>query len=340
MKKSILTLIGCLLLISSLQAQELFTGIDKGYYRKIVDGSDKITIPQFSINFDTYTDTKVVVQEGKLSKLQNTFEAASKGGQYGGSQASSAQTTTILNSEMQLTDFQELANDFQLILEDELGKAGKTVLSLKDFTQTKEYARLKEKYGRKTESKGKKNDEEKIGVGQINMFPENSLFMFDEKSLTRGGGVSFVTMMKNFYKETGAVVLLTNLDVDFSTVEMNVNLDAGIKKSVTQADTKVVPKMRITRNTFDFIGKGGAPNSTSASLVSEFIANKEYSAKIYQDAAKSKSLMNKMFGIGGAAIEFDPFIVEMSKETYKEAARDLFRQYAQEFSKAVVVGAK
>ncbi|MBC6367962.1 hypothetical protein [Algoriphagus sp. AK58] len=338
MKKSILSILFVMLFLTQLQAQEIFNGLSKGPYRKTVEESDKITIPQFSINFETYTETKVVVQEGKLSKLQNTFEAASKGGQYGGSQSGSAKTTTILNSPLELADFQELANDFQLILEEEIGKAGKNVLPLKDLVKTDGYAKMQEKYSSKTASKGKNNSDENVGVGQIKMFPENSLFMFDEKSVTRGGGVPFVTMMRNFNKETGAVVMLNNVDVDFSTVELNVSLDAGTQGKTTSADTKIFPKMRISRNTMDFIGKGGAPSTAPATLVSEYVANKEYEAKIYKDTAKSKSLIDKMTG-SGAKIDFDPFIVEMSKDTYKQAARDLFRQYAQDLAKALVVGA-
>lgn len=340
MNKSILTILFALLCLTQVQAQEIFNGLSKGPYRKIVDESDKITIPQFSINFETYTETKVVVQEGKLSKLQNVFEAASKGGQYAGNQRSSARTTTVLSSELELADFQELANDFQLILEEEISKVGKTVVPLTELTKTEGYAKLVEKYSSKTESKGKKNSEESVGVGQIKMLPENSLFLFDEKSLTRGGGVPFVTMMRNFNKETGAVVMLNNIDVDFSTVEMNVSLDAGAKRSVTTADTKVIPKMRISRNTFDFIGKGGSPSTAPATLVSEYVSNKEYTAKVYKDAAKSKGLLEEIFAVGVPTIDFDPFIVEMSKDTYKEAARDLFRQYAQDLAKALVAGGK
>lgn len=338
--KSIATVfIGGLLTLSSLQAQEIFNGLSSGPYRKVVDESDKLTIPQFSINFETFTETKVVVQEGKLSKLQNTFDAASKGGQYAGGQSSSAKTTTILNSPLDLSDFQQLADEFQLILEEEIGKVGKTVIPLEELTQTEGYSKLVEKYSGKTEDKGKKNSDDNVGVGQIKMFPKNSLFMFDEKSVTRGGGVPFVTMMRNFNKETGAVMLLTNLDIDFSTVELDVDLAAGTKRSVTTAETKVLPKMRITRNTFDFIGKGGSPSTAPAELVSEYVADKTYSAQIFQDASKSKSLIEKVMG-SGAKIDFDPFIVEMSKDTYKQAAKDLFRQYAQDFAKALAKGSK
>ncbi len=254
MNKPVFTILLAMLSLTQVQVQELFNGLSKGAYRKAVDESDKIAIPQFSINFETYTETKVIVQEGKLSKLQNVVDAASKGGQYAGNQSSSARTTTVLSSELELADFQELANEFQVILEEELIKAGKTVIPLKELTQTAGYGKLAEKYSTKTESKGKKNSEESVGVGQIKMLPENSHFMFDEKSLVRGGGVPFVIMMRNFNKETGAVFLLNNIDVDFSTVELNVSLDAGTRKSVTTADTKVISKMRISQNTFDFIG--------------------------------------------------------------------------------------
>lgn len=335
MKKLIVAVLGTLFLSNGLHAQEIFEGISKGFYRKVADESDKITIPQFSINFETYSETKVVVQEGKLSKLQNVFDAASKGGQYGGNQSASARTTTILNSNLEMSDFQQLANDFQQILEEEITKAGKTVLPLNELTKTEGYAKMQEKFSSKTENKGKNNSDAKVGVGQIKMFPENSLFLFDEKSLSKGG-VPFVTMMRNFNKETGAVVLLNNIDIDFSTVELNVSLDAGTKRSVTTADTKVIPKMRISRNTFDLIGKGGSANLVPATLMSEYVSGKEYSAKIYKDTAKSKSLLEGIFAIGVPNIDFDPFIVEMSKETYMQSARDLFRQYAQDFAKALV----
>ncbi|TNF43404.1 MAG: hypothetical protein EP311_03195 [Cytophagales bacterium] len=331
MKKITSTLFLVLLAYSGLVAQDMFKGFgSKGYYNKLSQESEIVTIPQLSVSFDKFVETKVVVSEGKLSKLQNTFEAASKGGSYGGEAKSSAQTTTILDTDMQLSDYQELANEFQLILEEEISKAGIQVLPLQEFVKTEGFQKMSEKYSDKTANKGKKNDDEDT-KSKIRMFPENGVFIFDEKSLARGG-VPFIGMIRNIQKETGAILLLQNIDINFATVELDVQLDAGTKKSVTTAETKVLPKMNISRNTFDFVGKNGA-NNASAELAMEYVANKEYKANIYKDSEKGKSLFNKMFGIGGATIEFDPFIVEMDKETYKAAARDMFRQYAQDFAK-------
>jgi len=287
-----------------------------------------VTIPQLSVNFDRFVETKVVVQEGKLSKLQNTFAAASKGGSYGGSARSSAETTTILSTDMQLSDFQQLANEFQLILEEEISKAGIQVLPLTDFVQTEGFQKMQEKYSDKTANKGKKNTEEDT-KSKIRMFPENGVFMFDEKSMALGG-VSFVGMVRNIQKETDAILLLQNLDINFSTVELDVDLDAGVKRAVTTASTKVLPKMSISKNTFNFVGKNGP--GAFAEIKEEYISDKEYTGKIYQDAEKGKSFMEEMFGLG-PTIDFDPFIVEIDKETYKNAARDLFRAYAKDFAK-------
>lgn len=315
-----------------LQAQDLFEGFGtKGYLNKISKEQDAVVIPQLSISFDTYKEKKVVATESKLSKMQNTFSAMSKGSQYGGSARGSAMTVTILDTDMQLEDFQELANSFQQILEEEIANAGVKTIALKEFAKTESYSKLAEKYAEKTVDKGKKNSEENIGKGQIRIFPENSLFLFDEKSLVKGGGVSFITMLRGIIKETEAVLLLQNLDINFSTVELDVDVSAGVKRSVTEAQTKVLPKMSISRNVFDFLGKNGP--GAYAALKEDYVSSKEYKARIYQDKEKGKSMLEKMFSLKGATIEFDPYIVEMDKNTYKTAATELFRQYAKDFAK-------
>ncbi|GMQ23656.1 hypothetical protein Aoki45_03380 [Algoriphagus sp. oki45] len=330
MKKISSTLLMVLFAVSTLPAQDLFSGFgSKGHYNKISQESDIVTIPQLSVSFDKFVETKVVVSEGKLSKLQNTFEAASKGGSYGGEAKSSAQTITILDTDMQLADFQELANDFQLILEEEISKAGIKVLPLQDFVKTEGFQKMSEKYSDKTANKGKKNSDEDT-KSKVRMFPENGVFMFDENSLAKGG-VPFIGMVRNIQKETGAVMLLQNIDINFATVELDASMEASTKRKVTTAETKVIPKMNISRNTFDFVGKNGP--GASAELIVEYLADKEFDAKIYQDPEKGRSLFGQIFGVGIPTIEFDPFIVEMDKETYKSAARDLFRKYAQDFAR-------
>ena len=331
MKAFAIFLIASLLSMSYLNAQELFSGFGKkGPYAKVVREFEKVTIPQLSITYKTYVETKVVEKEGRLSAMANTFDAASKGGTYVG-KSSSAMTVTILDVPMELADFQSLTNDFQKILEEELSNAGVPLVRLEDFAQTKMYAKWADKYSNKTENKGKKNDDENVGKGDIRMFPYQSLFVFDEKSLVLGGGVPFITMVRNTIKETGAAILLQNFDINFSVVDVDVDLAAGTKRTVTSATTEVFPRMNISRNTFNILGKNG-PASAHAEITQEYKAEKEYGARIYQDPEKGKKLLEKMFSLKGATIEFEPFIVEMDKETYIAAAKDLFRQYSKDFA--------
>ncbi|EOZ92327.1 hypothetical protein A33Q_4420 [Indibacter alkaliphilus LW1] len=342
MKKQILTLAVAMLLSGSLAAQELFTGVGaKGYYNKTLKGQDAFYIPQFQIGFETYSETAQVVQEGKLSKLQNTFEAHSKGGQYAGGQKGSAKVTTILDAGLSLEDFQALANDFQSILENEIEKSGFRVLKMSEVDQLESFGKIKEKFDGKTDKKQGKASSDDIGAGTVKVMPDHTIFMFDEKSLMKGGGPAFYGMIKKAHKETNATMILQNINVDFSTVELDVELDAGRRGKTTSAEMKVLPKMRISYNTFDFIGPKGGPNSAPASMSSEFVSNKEYKANIYSDKAKAESLFSKWFSLKSRPdVDFDPRIVEISREDYMAAARDLFTQYSQAFANTLVVGAR
>lgn len=342
MKKLSTTLAALALSAGTIFGQEVFNGIGaKGTYNKAIKGTEAFYVPQFQIGFETYSETVQVVQEGKLSKLQNNFAAHSKGGQYAGQQSGSAKVTTILNAEMELQDFQELANDFQAILDKEIEKAGFKVIRMSDIDKYPSFEKVKEKYGNKTDRKAGKSSADDIGSGMIKVYPQNTLFMFDEKSALTGGGPAFYTMMKKVHAETGGTMILQNIQIDFTTVELDVDLSAGRKGKTTTAEMKVLPKMRISYNTFDFIGPKGGPNPAPARMNDEFISNKAYNAKIYSDKAKAETLFSKMFSLKGKPdVNFDPRIVEMSKEDYKTAARDLFTQYSQEFAKALVVGAK
>jgi hypothetical protein len=324
-----------------LAAQELFNGIgQKGAYNKAVKNATTFYIPHFNIGFETYVETGMVIQEDKMSKLQNNFAAASKGKTYVG-QSGSAKTTTILDAGLELSDFQELANDFQAILEAEIEKAGFKVLSLNEMDKYPSYAKVVEKYGSKTERKQGKTAAEDIGATKVRVMPENSLFMFDENSVMRGGGPAFYGMMKKVQDETKAVMLLQNIDIDFSTVTLDVKLDAGTKGKVTKANTEVLPKMRITYNTFDFVGAGGGPNSAPGTITEEMVASNSYQAKIYRDKAKGESLFKSIFSLKMKPdVNFDPFIVEIQKDAYKAAARDLFKQYSQAFAQSLATAAK
>ncbi|MCH7413455.1 hypothetical protein MM213_08165 [Belliella sp. R4-6] len=341
MKKIILSAAILTLTAGSLLAQEMFNGFGtKGFYNKSLKNQDSFYIPQMQIGFETYVETKEVEKESKLSAFANNMAAHSKGGQYGGRQSSSARVTTILDAGMELADFQSLANDFHKILEDEIAKAGFKVLPMEDVDKLDSYQKIKDKYSDKTDRKQSKADPSDVGFGTIKVYPENTLFMFDEKSVMKGGGPAFYGMLKKIHAETNAGMILQNLTIDFSTVELDVKLDAGVKGKTTTAEMKILPKMRITYNTMDFITPKGGPNSAPASLNSEFISGKEYNANIYSDKEKAASLFKKFFAISVPSVDFDPRIIEISKEDYIAASKDLFTQYSKEFAKALVVGAK
>lgn len=164
--------------------------------------------------------------------------------------------------------------------------------------------------------------------------------MFDESSLMKGGGPAFYGMIRKVHAETKAVMILQNLDIDFATVELDVELDAGQRGKSTKAETKVLPKMRITYNTFDFIGPKGGPNGTPCRMVAEMVSEKSYQATIVRDKTKGESLFKSIFSIGKPDVNFDPFIVEMSKEDYKAAAKDMFGQYCKAFVATLSQAAK
>ncbi|MFD2201529.1 hypothetical protein [Shivajiella indica] len=341
MSKFILSVFLFAVSANALIAQELFNGFGaKGFYNKSLKSQESFYIPQMQIGFETYVETKEVKNESGLSSFANTMAAHSKGGQYGGKQSSSARVTTILNAGMELEDFQVLANDFHVILENEIQKAGLTILKMEDVNKMESFQKVKEKYSDKTDKKQSKANPDDVGFGTIKVYPSNTLFMFDESSMMKGGGPAFYGMMKKVHSETNAGMILQNLTIDFSTVELDVQLDAGVKGKSTTAEMKILPKMRITYNTMDFITPKGGPNSAPASLVGEFVSDKEYNAKIYSDKNKAESLFKQFFSLSAPNVDFDPRIIEMSKEDYIAAAKHLFTEYSKEFAKTLVVGAK
>ncbi|AFL84198.1 hypothetical protein Belba_1591 [Belliella baltica DSM 15883] len=341
MKKIILSAAIISLSVGSLFAQEMFNGFGaKGFYNKSLKNQESFYIPQMQIGFETYVETKQVEKESKLSAFANNMAAHSKGGQYSGRQSSSARVTTILNAGMELSDFQLLADDFHEILENEIEKAGFNVLQMEEVDKLESFQKIKDKYSDKTEKKQSKADPNDVGFGTVKVYPNHTLFMFDEKSVMKGGGPAFYGMLKKVHAETNAAMILQNLTIDFSTVDLEVEIDAGTRGKTTTAEMKILPKMRITYNIMDFITPKGGPNSAPASLSTEFISSKEYNANIYTDKDKAESLFKKFFAIGVPSVDFDPRIIEMSKEDYMAAAKDLFTQYSQEFAKALVVGAK
>ncbi|MGY6521627.1 MAG: hypothetical protein ACXIUD_07855 [Mongoliitalea sp.] len=340
MNKILLTMAAALLSAGSLFAQDLFNGFGtKGMENKYLKKVDSYYIPQMQIGFETYVETKQVAFESKLSSFANSMEAMSKGGSYGGRQATSARVTTILDAGMELGDFQKLANDFHGILEDELRKAGFNVLDMKEVDKMESFQKIKEKYSDKTDKKQGKSSDDDIGAKAIKVYPDYTLFMFDEKSLMKGGGPAFYGMLKKVHAETNAGMILQNLIVDFSTVELDVKIDAGTKGKATAAEMKIVPKMRITYNAIDWITPKGGPSSAPSKLKEEFVSKNEYNANIYSDPKKAETLFEFFFK-GKPPVDFDPRIISISKEDYIAAAKDLFTQYSQEFAKTMVVGAK
>ncbi len=317
MKKGIVFYIAFLAVNIHASAQELFEGFGgkKGFYNKIVAKSDKLVVPQLCISFNTYYETK----ETASKKVRNSGVSSTV--------SASGITTTVLNTDMKLEDFQQLADEFQLILEEELVKAGIPVLSLNDFTKTKSFEKLIDKYGNKTENKQDKNSDDRIGKGRIRVFPKNSVFIFDENSLMRGG-VASITQNRKLIKETKAIPLLQNITINFATMKIEAKID-GVDFS---SEATIIPRMSISKNTFDFFGNDGVNNVAASLLAPPYIANTSYNANIYQNASKGKGLLEALF-TNMNNIEFDPFIVDMNKDMYMKYARDLFRQYSSDFAK-------
>lgn len=201
MNKILLTMVAVVLLAGSLIAQDLFDGKGtKGMHNKSLKNQNTFYIPQMQIGFETFVETTQVQQESKLSNLQNNFAAASKGKQYGGRQSGSARVTTILDAGMELVDFQKLAEDLHGILEDEIRKAGFNVLDFETGNRMDSYQKVLEKYSDKTDKKQGKASDDDTGVNEIKVFPKNTIFMFDEKSLMKGGGPAFYGMIKKVHE--------------------------------------------------------------------------------------------------------------------------------------------
>lgn len=97
--------------------------------------------------------------------------------------------------------------------------------------------------------------------------------------------------------------------------------------------------MKIKNNNIGIVDKTGSMPVAPVSLKGDFISDIKYEAKLFTDKKKSESLFNQLFPLKKMDVDFDPIIVEMSKETYINASKHLFRIYSQEFAKALAVGA-
>ncbi|WP_194976017.1 hypothetical protein [Aquiflexum lacus] len=357
MKKTAISLmVYCLISTSSIFAQDLFDGIGtKGFQNKNIKGAEGFIVPQLNIGFETFTETVKIQQESKVSNIRNNLATVGTNKNYV-RQSGAAKVTTILSVDMLPEDFQSLSNDFQKILEEEISKAGFTVTPLEELDQFSAYAPIKERFGNKTEkTKGKTADVE-IGDGKVMFLPENGIMMYNGDLKSVSMGIGLIKNLKDLMKESSSIVLMQNLDIDFSNVELDVDFKSRMRVSTstvgyyeitstdksksTDATYNVYPVMKIKNNNIGIVDKTGSMPAAPVSLKKDFISDIPYEAKLYTDKKKSESLFNQLFSLKRKMdVDFDPIIVEMSKETYMDASRHLFRMYSQEFAKTLAVGA-
>jgi hypothetical protein len=341
---------------SSIFAQDLFDGIGtKGIQNRTLKGAEGIIVPQLNVGFETFIETVKIQQESKVSNIRNNLATVGTNKNYV-RQSGAAKVTTILSVEMGPSDFQALSNDFQNIMEEEISKAGFKVTSLNELDNFDAYAPIKERFGNKTEkTKGKTSDVE-IGDGKVVFLPENGIMMYSGDMRSVSLGIGLIKNLKDLMKESNSIIVMQNLDIDFSNVELEVEFQSRMRVSTnnvgyykvtssdnnksTDANFNVYPVMKIKNNNVGLVDKTGSMPQSPIMLKEDFVSDKPYEAKLYTDKKKSESLFNQIFSLKRKMdVDFDPIIVEMTKEIYMDASRDLFTQYSREFAKALAAGA-
>lgn len=339
MKKILLPLMLALMVVTS-SAQSRFNLLGEGEkapsdFRKL----SGVTVPQLRVGFETHSVATIVKQEGKVSALRGNLATVGTNKNYT-RQSSMVEASSILNSGMEKSDFQQLTNDFQLILEDELKKAGIKLTTNTELQSVKEYAPIKENFSKKTDKVESKQEDADLSEDRIYYIPDNSLMIYNGTGV--GHGVGTIVKLQKLVQKTDAVMLLHNLDVDFSFIKLEADVQGGWNYSgsstikTTNASVQVFPIMNIPDLKLVTIGSNGSISTVPITLKSTYLSQKTYEAKMYQDKKKSESLFTQMFSLKRKRdIEFDPMIIELSKEDYIRAAKDMFRQYASDLAKAI-----
>lgn len=326
---------------SSAIGQSAFNRLGEGEkslndFRKL----SNVMIPQFRLGFETHSQVTIMRQEGKLSALAGNLATVGTDKTYN-RQRSYVEASAILDAGMEKEDFQTLTNELHQILLDEFKKQGIHVVDGDELSKIKSYQKIQEGFSAKTSRQEDKKEKADLNDDRIYYLADNSLMIYKGDGVAHGVGT--ITRLKKLVKEADAVILLPNIDVDFCVIKLDAEVEGGWNYSgsstfkSTNANCEVFPVMNISELTLSTIGSNGSVSigATNITLKEPFMAEKSYQAKMYQDKEKSKSLFKKLFALGVPDVEFNPMIIELSKEDYMNAARDLFRQYGEALAKAV-----
>jgi hypothetical protein len=321
-------------------AQSKFTFLGEGEKsEKDLRKLSGVMAPQLSVGFETYSVTTIMESESKVSAIRGNLATVGTNKNYT-RQSSLIEASTILNANMEKEDFQQLTNDFQKILEEELTKGGVRTIKLAELQGMKEYRPIRDQFAKKTDKVSGKQETADISKDKIYYLADNSLMIYKGEGI--GHGVATITKLKKLVSKADAVMLLHNIDVDFAVVKIDAEVGGGwsyggsSKYKSTKANLQVFPIMNISDLKLTLVNSTGSITPTPIRLKDSFLAEKSYPAKMYHDEKKSESLFMKMFSLKAKRdIEFDPMIIEMEKEVYMNAARDLFRQYSAELAKEI-----
>ncbi|PRY86259.1 hypothetical protein [Mongoliibacter ruber] len=357
MKKTVIVCLVGIMVSLNVSAQDLFEGIGtKGSQNRNIKGAEGFIVPQLSVGFETFIETVKIQQESKLSNVRNNLATVGTNKNYV-RKSGAAKVTTILSVDMGPEDFQSLTNDFQKILEEEIENAGFKVTPLGELVKFNSYAPIKERFGNKTEKTKGKTAEVEVGDGKVMFLPEGGIMMYNGDLRSVSMGIGLIKNLKNLMQESNSVILMQNLDIDFSNVELDVDFKSRMRVSTsnvgyykvtssdnstsTDASYNVYPVMKIKNNNMGIVDKSGSMPAAPVSLKEDFVSDIPYEANLYTDKKKSESLFTQLFSLKRKVdVDFDPIIVEMSKEAYMDASRHLFRKYSQEFAKTLAIGAK
>lgn len=334
MKTTLLFLVSCMLGAVTL-AQSPF--IDLGPGEKSLGDFRKlpgISIPQLRVGYELYREERIVVKESGVSAFANSLSTVGTDKNYSRQQAG-IQTSSILDAGLTKEDFQLLTNEFHDILHEELAKNGVKVVSYTDMQGMKEYQALAENFGKKSERQEDKKEKRDLSQDRIYYLSDESIMIYNGEGV--GHSVGTIVKLKKFVGASEAVMLLQNLDVDFCVIELDGKVEGGFSdggrgntvNTSTQATSKVLPIMNVAVANITTIGANGSISVRPIELKEPLRADNEYQAKLFKDKQKSENLFASLFSLKPAnAVEFDPTIIQLSKEDFREAAHDLFRKYA------------
>ena len=337
-------------IVSSSSAQSIFKGLGEGEKnKKAVSSIDALVVPQFKINYNTYSEVDLEEKESKISALRGNLKTVGTNQNYS-RQSSLIKATSILKvDDLALADFEKLTVELQAIMTKELMAVGIKVLSPEEMQSLASYEKLAEKKSGKADKVADKAATKEVGEDKIEVLAKGGTIICSGDMNFCGFGPGMLPKIQKLQQESKASIMLQNLDIDFSSVIIEADVKAGVVKETqlnwpgtyknTEAKSQVIPAMKVLNNQLVLVDNKGTPHVFE--LKNEFISDKPFNGKLYQDKKQSETMLNKMFSMKRKAnVEFDPVIVEMNKEEYLSAAKHLFELYSKELAAAIVAARK